>query len=507
MYQFKITAMPGKIFKNIVFFTLLMATVTSCSKWMELQPPDGITRQEYWKTKEQIQSALTGCYASLLGDATGGKSLSEYLFLWGELRGDMIVPAIGATNDELDVTNVNTLPTNSISNWATIYKVINYCNTVVDFAPGVLANDNTLTQTQLNAYLGEARALRALMYFYLVRTFRDVPLKLKSTSTDNDIEQIPKTSQDTILRQVVADLAFADSNVVIAHTNPVFDKGQINKYTVKAIQADVFLWMDKYQECVAACDYIINSNQFGLVAGDDGWFNNLYFKGNSSETIFEFQFDAQKLNTFYPMFATTKSRFLASSIVMDEVYTIDFINAARKDIRGEGASVRTSDNAIWKYIGITFNSSRSIDASYAHWFVYRFADILLMKAEALNQIGGRGAEALDLVNKVRTRAKALAATNTNPDPADKNALGDYILAERQREFSFEGKRWYDVLRNAKRNSYARLDLIMNMVVKSVQGSRQQSALGKYRDYNSHYFPIYQNEILINPKLVQNPFYK
>ena len=198
MYQFKITVMPGKIFISIVFFTLLITTVTSCSKWMELQPQDGITRQEYWKTKEQIESALTGCYASLLGDATGGKSLSEYLFLWGELRGDMIVPAIGATNDELDVTNVNTLATNSISNWATVYKVINYCNTIIDFAPGVLTNDNTLTQTQLNAYLGEARALRALMYFYLVRTFRDVPLKLKSTATDNDIEQIPKTSLETV---------------------------------------------------------------------------------------------------------------------------------------------------------------------------------------------------------------------------------------------------------------------------------------------------------------------
>ncbi|MDE3237083.1 MAG: RagB/SusD family nutrient uptake outer membrane protein [Bacteroidota bacterium] len=500
--------MNKKIFFSWMFLAVLLITVTSCNKSLSLQPQDGITRQSFWQTKEQVQSAVIGCYASLLGDPAGkDKPLSEYLFLWGELRGDMIAPGIGATNDEQDVMNVNTLPTNTVTNWAAVYRTINYCNTIVDFAPAVLNTDNTFTQTQLNAYLSEARALRALMYFYLVRSFRDVPLKLKSTSSDADLIQLPKTSADTVLKQIVADLNFADSNAALTYGSSYYDKGRITKYTVKAIKADVDLWMDNYTDAVANCDYIINSGQFGLIANSSGWFNTLYYQGNSNESIFEFQFDNQKLNSFYAMFTTSRQRFLASPIVMDEIYTIDPNNDQNFDIRGGGASVRTSDNTIWKYLGVNSSVMRTIDASYAHWFVYRYADILLMKAEALNQIGGRGDEALALVNTIRARANALDATNTNPDPTDKNALGDYILQERAREFSFEGKRWYDVLRNAKRNNYARLDILLNMVAKAVPANRQQSAISKYRDPNSHYFPIYYNELQLDPNLVQNPFYK
>jgi hypothetical protein len=152
-------------------------------------------------------------------------------------------------------------------------------------------------------------------------------------------------------------------------------------------------------------------------------------------------------------------------------------------------------------------SIRAADASWAHWMVYRYADILLMKAEALNQIGGRGTEAIQLINTVRTRAAALDATNTNPDPTNKNDMTDYILAERARELSFEGKRWYDVLRNAKRNNYQRKDILLNMVARAVPGARQQSAINKYQNPDAHYFPIYFNEILLDPNLVQNPFYK
>lgn len=491
----------------IVSFLCVVVLLSSCKKYLDLQPQDGITRQEYWKTKENIQAALTGCYASLLGDPAGkDKPLAEYLFMWGETRADMIAPGLGITNDELDVMNVNTLATNSLAKWTAVYRTINYCNTVTDFAPGVLALDNTLTQTQLNAYLAEARALRALMYFYLVRSFRDVPLKLTSTSSDEDLQQLPKTSADTILNQIEKDLAFADSNVVFSHSNASYDKGQITKYTVKTIQADVFLWRDKYQLASDACDYVINSQKFGLIAGNDSWFNTMYYKGNSNETILEFQFDQQKLNSFYGMFTTSKARYYASANVMDNVFTIDYINDF-KDLRGEGASVRTSDNAIWKYLGITYNQIRPSDQSYAHWFVYRYADVLMMKAEALNQIGGKGVEALALVNQIRLRGKALAQTNINPAPTDQTSMADYILQERAREFAFEGKRWYDVLRNAKRNNFARFDLLTNMLTKSVAPNRLQSAINKYKDNNSLYFPIYFYELQVNPNLIQNPYYK
>lgn len=486
---------------------MLCSTLGSCKKWLDLKPQDGIVKDEFWKTKEQVAAAVTGIYASLLGSPAGvtDRPLAEYLWLWGEARADMAVPGTAAVAEEYELVNVNILSTNSIANWRAVYRTINYCNTVIQSAPGVLTQDPTFTQAALDAALSEAYAIRGLMYFYLVRSFGAVPLKLDATISDQDITPIPKSGADTVLNQIVADLKKAETSAVLTFGTKAADKGRVTKYTVNAILADVYLWMEKYDDCVTECNKIINSNKFGLIAGNAAWFDQLYYQGNSNESIFEFQFDVQKLNPFYRMFTTSTRRWISSYRVLDEMYGIDLVNGF-KDLRGDGASVRAADLTIWKLIAQDYNSLRSIDQSFTHWFVYRYADILLMKAEALNQ-KGNGTEALQLLYTVRNRASALPITDRAPSPSDKNAVADFILEERAREFAFEGKRWYDVLRNAKRNNYERLSILLNMAANSVPGNVQQAALNKYRDKNSHYFPIYYYEIQTNKLLVQNPFYR
>jgi hypothetical protein len=129
-----------------------------------------------------------------------------------------------------------------------------------------------------------------------------------------------------------------------------------------------------------------------------------------------------------------------------------------------------------------------------------------MKAEALNQLG-QGKEALDLVKVVRDRANALPATDRNiTDFTDKEGIAGYILEERAREFAYEGKRWFDLLRNAKRNNYAGMGLLLDVVAISAAPESQQSASTKLRDQNSHYLPIFFTELEANKNLVQNPFY-
>jgi hypothetical protein len=192
---------------------------------------------------------------------------------------------------------------------------------------------------------------------------------------------------------------------------------------------------------------------------------------------------------------------------MDRVFTVDFTNDQNYDIRADGASVRAATTTVWKYVGANATTLRTPDQSFAHWFFYRYADILLMKAEALNEKGSAGAEALDLIYTVRRRANALSATDLAPSPTDKVLIQDFILQERAREFCFEGKRWYDVLRNAKRNNYQRISLLLNMVATSVPSNLQQAAQAKMQDHNSHYFPIYLYELQTNKLLVQNPFYR
>ena len=132
----------NRIFKCLCLLVML-SSASSCKKWLALEPENGIIRENFWKTKEQVQAAVLGCYASLLigpsgsyGNVNYDRGLTENLFLWGELRADMLTPSTGITNEELDVMNVNILETNSITNWRSVYRTINYCNTVIDFAPG-----------------------------------------------------------------------------------------------------------------------------------------------------------------------------------------------------------------------------------------------------------------------------------------------------------------------------------------------------------------------------------
>lgn len=504
---------------------IILVSAAGCKKWLDLKPQDGIIKEEFWKTKEQVASSVIGIYSSMTEYASGtyGRSnyipsMAELFFVWGESRADNLEPATFTSIDDIDLVNVNIQPTNVNANWRSFYRTINFCNTVIQKAPDVLSNDNTFTQAQLDNYLSEALAIRALMYFYLVRTFGDVPLKLNPTLSDTEITPIPKSSKDSILLQIVADLQAAESKAVLTYGNTPSDKGRVTKYTINAIQADVYLWMDRYNDCIIACDKIINSQRFGLIRGatvngpiieyNDSWFNTLYYNGNSNEGIFELQFDAQRLNPYFPIFSSSFSgrRWVMSSDIMDRVFTVDLTNNLNYDIRGDGASVRAATTTIWKYVGANATTLRAIDQSYAHWFFYRYADILLLKAEALNEIG-QGQQALDLVYTIRRRANALAATDLTPAPGDRNLIQDFILQERSREFAFEGKRWFDVLRNAKRNNYQRLGIMLNMIAISVPSNLQQSAQVKMQDKNAHYLPIYLDELQTNPLLVQNPFYR
>ena len=107
---------------NLVCLAMLLSMI-SCKKWLDLQPQDGITGKEFWQTKEQVQSAVVGCYASLLG---GSRPMSELFFIWGELRADMIAATTATSNEEIDIINVSILDRNSFLNWRPIYQTVHY---------------------------------------------------------------------------------------------------------------------------------------------------------------------------------------------------------------------------------------------------------------------------------------------------------------------------------------------------------------------------------------------
>lgn len=496
--------------KTLLAIFILFVSASSCDNYLDLRPQDGIVRDEFWQTKEDIQAAVIGIYSSLLNSPPGVNDLTmtQYLFMHGELRGGMVVEGLNVTEDQRDIMETNVLPSNGLTDWAAFYRTINYCNTVIDLAPGVKTQDPTLTQTQLNNFLAEALAIRAYLYFTLARTFKDVPLKLTATLSDQDNFQLPTAPQSEVFAQVIKDLKLAEEYAIEDYGNIASNKGRVTKYTVNAMQADVYLWAEKYQEALDATNKVVNSNKFKLVVTNSFaiFFNTIFAKGNSTESIFEFQYTTANLGPFYSIFLQ-RPQFKAYALMMDEVYGYDANDPiGRRDFRGNYASLIGATGEIYKFTGLDNEERKALQDSDTHWFVYRYADVLLMQAEAMARLG-QGKDAITIITNLRSNRKALVETEMTPGEADTNGIIDYILAERAREFAFEGKRWYDILRIARANNYERLQLLIDLAIASAPVDKQQSIIAKLKDPNSHYLPINTNELFTNKTLVQNPFYK
>lgn len=487
---------------------IISLAFTACNDWLYLEPEDGVIRQDFWQTKEDVNAAVIGAYCSLLGNTEGGYfSIPELVFTWGEIRGDMVEIGSRPRAEYSYVKSGDLLPDNRLFRWNAFYRTINNCNTILEFSGDVLEKDASFTEEQLLNYQAEAYTLRALMYFYLYRTFGDVPLKLTATTHDGEIFTLQKSPKEVVLDQVILDLKFAFDNAVYTYGDEIVDKGRITKYTVAAMLADAYLWKEDYESVLQYCDIIINSGKYTLVPNDQFWFTTLYVDGNSVEGIFELQFDRDILNPYYSLFRD--SRYLrASAGTMENLFPLDpLADPDSADIRADNCSYKSSDSySFWKFLGINDEEVRDRDQSYANFIVYRYAEIMLFKAEALNQLG-QGEDAMALVNILRRRANAQRTTNFLGSPSSTNDVNLYILEERTREFAFEGKRWYDVLRYARRDNYGNKDLVVNMILNSAPPEKLQTITNKYRDTLFHYFPIHETELEANPNLEQNPFFE
>jgi len=534
-----------KKYIKILFIAILAAGSTSCSNWLTLAPEDGVIREEFWQTKEHVNSAVIGCYSALLNGPT------EKMFLWGELRADMVDNGLVARTDYSQVIDGEISASNSIINWSSFYSVINNCNTVLKFAPEVQKKDGTFTDKMLKEYEAEALTLRAMMYFYLVRSFRDVPLVSAASVSDDQNYSVAKTSGTVILDSLVRDLKIASVNGPLTYGGDnAKNKSRITAYAAKALLADIYLWQEKYAECNALCQEIIGSGRYSMIHIDktplpiidagvikdivtipnesdaEKMFTQTYVEGGSVESIFEIPFTAQKQNSFYSILSPTinylkpKADIVDGLIFPETIWTGEGRDAS--DIRGSGCSYRAG--VIWKYVGTSKSGAARLSTNYtAPWIVYKYSDVLLMKAEALNQLGlqtnnesaqtfyKESAENMDIVrsarNAVETSEYKGYKTNLSIDGI---ALEKSILEERAREFAFEGKRWYDVLRYAKRNNYGpnNIQYLLNLAINSASPEKQTSLQAKYKDpkHNSHYWPIFETEIETNKELKQNEFY-
>ena len=518
--------------KNIRYYIAVLAltfSLSSCQDWLTIYPENEQTSDQFWRNKEEVEAVLATGYVRL-------KETNDFMFVWGESRGNGVVNVRPSGGDVEPIQNqieqASILLDNKYASWASFYKVINMANSVIKYAPDVVERDQSFNVNAMNSYLSEAYFLRALAYFYLARTFIEIPFVTEPYVTDDVSYRLAATPSDDVLRALLPDLynAIYAAKEFFPEADPLNrmnTKGRATKWSIYALIADIQLWLGNYQECIEACDFVLESGAIGLIRptaaeGDTPeirrtvWFRNFGYAdevnplgGNSNESIFEIQYSRALSQTspYYGWFVTDH-RFEISQ------YTLELFRATtlQGDVRGDGATYRESDLGLWKYIGAnTNNTARSDTQNENNWIIYRLADIYLMKAEAIVMKDGQNQDnydeaTRDWINPIRTRVGLLAATSATTEAE----MLQLILTERQCEFVAEGKNWFDLLRIARRDNYRHKQILLDNIRMRDGGLNAGTSgmiIANLTDNNALYMPIHEDEIKSNDLLVQNPYYQ
>lgn len=484
--------------KNILSVFIIAATLGSCNDYLTILPENNQSSYEYWKTKEEVEAVLGAGYVKL-------RNTQESLFLWGEARGNGIFFVGNGSADQQaaqKLRNMDILPTNDLASWDKLYAIINMANSVIKFGPDVVSRDESFNVNVLNSYLSEAYFQRSLAYFYLVRIWKDVPFVKAPYVNDEASYVLPQTSGDEILKSCLTDLnkALESAKEIFPEStvdNPMNSKGRATKWAIYTLMADIHLWLGDYDQSIAACEQVMNSNRIGLISKAN-WFTN-FFPGNSNESIYEIQYKQtmSQTNSFISWFDTNGyyiiSPYMQALFVQNET-----------DVRALNASY-DGTGKIWKFIGTNATTKRnSTLQNDQHWIIYRMADIYLMEAEAYIM---KGTETdlntgLSFINAVRERA------GLSPSAGSSNQISmlTILLEERQREFFAEGKNWFDMLRIGRRTGDEFKALFIDQVLQVASASNQPMIKAKLGDPNSWYLPVHADELNTNSELIQNPFY-
>ena len=487
-----------KLKYNLIAIALLGFSFSSCCDFLEQNPQTDLSENDFYKTADDILSAVNGAYSSLQeGDIYGN------WYVFGEIPSDNTRNQLSGsvtTQNEFDQFYIDTQNSMIANFWKAAYKVINRTNTILGRIDGIEIN------TELaNRYKLECKFIRALMYFNLVRVYGDVPLVLKeiSISESYDILREPK---ENVYNQIIADLKEAQDLPVSYSTA---EDGRATQGAAKALLANVYMTLHKYAEAETILAEIINSGRYSLLENTPGSLNIDGYKNvfspvnhNSKEGIFEIQFlkggygeGSNYANNFAPENSGTNVVAVGGT-GGNNIPEMDIYNAYEEgDLRRDfSMSLGYYDNRknnewvesryVCKFMDVPYQNN---DASN-NYPVIRYADVILMYAEALNQ-NGKTAEACKYLNMTRRRGFGYQTTETSPvdlQTTDKAQFALMVEQERRVELAFENHRWFDLIRTGRAVE----------VMRSKGFSLNETNL---------ICPIPQKQIDVNPKLTQNDY--
>ena len=540
----------------------ITAATTSCSDFLDILPMNDVVLENYWTEKADVTSVLNSCYESL----ESSDALNR-MGVWGELRSDNLVAGANVPNEINEILKENILSSNPYCNWSKLYECINRCNTVCHYAPIVQAIDPNYTEDEMRANVAEATTLRALAYFYLIRTFRDVPYSSQPSIDDTQSYILPATKFDDVLDSLVNDLELIKNDAVRRYqidrvygsyfSFPAENSSRITRQAVYALLADLYLWKGEWDKSIEYCDLVIDAKikQYEELAERVGdvreielidsiplipespegsgnicgtTYNEIFGNGNSFESIFELYFSRTQgqsnswVSNFYGGSDNNyRGRLNANSLMLGDV--VKNGNKLFKKTDGrfyESTETQSSSISVAKYVRSSvsyttknLNTEKDLNLSVSHrsgsnapWIFYRLSDMILIKAEALIERDQEGDfdKAFNLINTLNKRANNKTETLKKTDYiASKLQMENLVMEERQREFMFEGKRWFDLVRRSRRdgNTVYLVSMVQNKFEENGNAIRI-----KLTDMNIIYMPYAKNELKVNPLLVQNTAY-
>lgn len=504
---------------RIIRYIIILSSVffLGCDKFLQVDVPDNLVHEEYWQNREQVLASRNGMYAALHNNI-------NIFQVWGDIRSSLYTPGPGESfNGDYRQFMVHDIyPTNGLVRWASVYTGITWINSFIKNAPLALQRDQTFKESELQMLMGEAYALRALNYFYLVRAFREVPIIEQPYESDVQKFNTAAHSEEEVLNFIEQDLERALAMTAADFENINDRYGRITKNAVRAIWADVKLWRNEYQACLDLCSEL-STYRDKLVEPKD-WFT-IFSPGNSSESIFEYQYLQTGFSSpvygWFGHFSGTGdgAKYMANptNIAVNglELYPpVDLLNWSADTVRLKNFAsfvqvpVNYSGGSgfeVYKMVGQApyVQSYRPVGRRNVNYIFYRYREILFMEAEALAQLN-RYEEAEQRINLIRLHCDI-------PElGAGAMGMGEdfmrYLLMEREFELGFEGKEWFAAVRVARRQGMQDV-LLEKSAENNPLNVQYQVVRARLLNPESWFLPYHETELENNKALIQKEYYK
>lgn len=499
--------------KNLCICLILVFT-TACTDLSE-DPVSILSPEGFFTGPDDVEAALFGVYGRMTSDAAWGGEFTESLMLLSDM---VSVGNAGSASQNFEIDQFNITPNHYYSkvNWARAYDIINAANTAIAAARSIDADENIKLRLE-----AEGRALRALNYYTFTRLYGDMPyLDEPATSIEESLDLV-RMPEAELYTKIIEDLEFAFVEGRLPNRNDGEARTRITRGTVATILASVHLTRKNWQLAYNNAKWVIdNKGSFGydLVANYQDLFDATKQDG-IAEHILAVDFlggfrAADNDDTLSPLTGISGAADIPGgwSIIVPTMKVYDEWDGRdyRKAVALDTTAVDKSGNLITyqnfraaqrphiakynRFMGNAGGSGRRSDYNYC---IFRYAEVLLIAAEASNELSGPNAEALLYLNMVRERARNNPAGMSAfpPDVSSglsQDQLKDVIMEERRLELSFEYKRWFDIKRRD-----------LGVAAFGTDGLEPQPLF----DSSKHYLmPIPQTEIDVNPNISQNPGY-